>query len=208
MGAKLFHGLAMLGIVVMLSLLGLVGWMQATGRLSEANRVALLKILRGVSLAEEAPATAEADLAAEGEPAAVAVATQLAVSQQAADLADRLIEQRKEELAHETRLLASLQRRIIAERDELRKERQAWAEEILAHRERIGSESFKKQLKLYEKLQAKQVKDIFMTLGDQLAAEYLVAMSDRAAAKVIGQFRTPEEKTRLKKLLEQMRKDG
>jgi len=207
MGAKFYHALTMFGIVVTLSLLGLLGWMMATGRLTEENRAVLVKILRGEPL-EAAPDEPAEERPGEGEPASVAVAEQLAVTQRAADLADRLIEQRKEELRHEMLLLKALQRQIAVEREKLRQQREVWAKEILAHRQRTGSESFRKQLKLYEKLQSKQVKDIFMDLADELAAEYLAGMSDRAAAKVIAQFRTPEEKVRLQRLLAQMRRDG
>ncbi len=209
MAKKIFFIVSMICIVAFLSLAGLVGVMMATGRLDAEAIDALTKILHGEPLVEETVDVETAEIKEEvALPAGDQVKLALAMDRKAEDMAGRLIEGRKEELAHQLRQLENLRQRIEGEREELKAEREAWAKEILAHRQKVESEAFKKQLKLYETMQAKQVKDVFLGMSEDLAASYLGAMNQRTAAKVISQFKSGAERTFLRNLLDRMRSNG
>jgi Mg/Co/Ni transporter MgtE len=68
-----------------------------------------------------------------------------------------------------------------------------------------NDKGFQDSLSLYNTMPAKQVKTIFMGLNDQTIRNYLEAMQPRTAAKIIKEFKSPEETDRIQKIMEQMR---
>jgi hypothetical protein len=52
---------------------------------------------------------------------------------------------------------------------------------------------------------ARQVKTVFMGLDDQTVMNYLQAMPSRTAGKIIREFKSPEETSRIQRILERMR---
>jgi hypothetical protein len=77
------------------------------------------------------------------------------------------------------------------------KEKQA---ELLA-----ADKGFQDTLAIYNSMQPKQVKSIFMTIDDATMMRYLQAMEPRAVSKISKEFKTPDEVSRISKVLEQMR---
>jgi hypothetical protein len=83
-------------------------------------------------------------------------------------------------------------------------------EKALAEREQqatrlANDKGFQDSLALYATLPPKQVKTIFMGLDDPTVMNYLQAMEKRSAGKIIKEFKSPEETTRIQKILERMR---
>jgi hypothetical protein len=71
---------------------------------------------------------------------------------------------------------------------------------------RLASDKgFQDSLALYNSMPARQVKTVFMGLDDQTVMNYLEAMQPRNAAKIIKEFKSPDETQRIEKILEQMR---
>ncbi len=64
---------------------------------------------------------------------------------------------------------------------------------------------FQDSLQLYNTMSGKQVKTIFMTLDDETMRQYLQAMQPRNAARIIKEFKTPDEVARIQKVMEAMR---
>jgi Mg/Co/Ni transporter MgtE len=52
---------------------------------------------------------------------------------------------------------------------------------------------------------AKKAKDVFMTLDNETVKQYLKAMQPRTAAKIVKEFKTPEEMQRIQAVMEQIR---
>jgi len=64
-------------------------------------------------------------------------------------------------------------------------------------------------LALYDELKPKQVKDLFVdSKSAELVASYLTAMEPSRAAKIIGEFKAPEERTFIDAVLERIRVAG
>ena len=68
-----------------------------------------------------------------------------------------------------------------------------------------SDKGFQDSLLLYNSMASKQVKSIFMGLDDPTVMNYLRAMQPRTAAKVIKEFKTPDETARIQQILEKMR---
>lgn len=64
---------------------------------------------------------------------------------------------------------------------------------------------FQDSLQLYITMPGKQVKTVFMTLDDATMRQYLQAMQPRTAARIIKEFKTPDEVARIQRVMESMR---
>jgi flagellar motility protein MotE (MotC chaperone) len=118
----------------------------------------------------------------------------------------------KAELDRKHRELEDLQHQIDLARDQTRLDRQKLenAQKDLDDRQKLqdklaSDKGFQDSLELYNVMPAKQVKTIFMTLADDTVQQYLQAMEPRTAAKIIKEFKLPEETARIQKVLEKIR---
>src|SRR5439155_15931204 len=68
-----------------------------------------------------------------------------------------------------------------------------------------NDKGFQDSLARYQAMPGKQVKQIFMTLDDDTVMNYLQTMEPRAAARIIKEFKAPDEVQRIQKVLEKMR---
>jgi Mg/Co/Ni transporter MgtE len=64
---------------------------------------------------------------------------------------------------------------------------------------------FQDSLQLYNSMPAKQVKAVFMGLDDETVVNYLQSMQPRRASMIIKEFKTPDELSRIARVLEIMR---
>lgn len=116
------------------------------------------------------------------------------------------------ELDEKRRELSDLQRQIDLAREHAKADRARLeeAQNDLQNRQKLqdklaSDEGFQKALELYNAMPAKQVKTIFMTLSDDTVQQYIQAMEARVAAKIIKEFKAPEETAKIEKVLEKIR---
>lgn len=201
----IYNGLALISMVVALSVAIVLLTVSAKGRLNKDNRAALARMLRGEPLAVEAPATQPAAT----QPAVGGnVSEQVTRNQEMAEMDNLVLQRRLEELNHQRLQLEALERQVVHERASLREERVAWARAIDAAQQDKHGEAFAKQLKLFETLDPKQVKDILMNMGEDQAANFLGAMKRGLAADIMARFKNPDEKQFLTRVLDRMRKSN
>lgn len=110
------------------------------------------------------------------------------------------------------RELADLQRQVDLSKQQMERDRAAFekARTELASREQQATKlatdkGFQDSLALYNTMPSKQVKTIFMTLDDATMKQYLQAMQPRVAARIIKEFKAPDEVVRIQKVMESMR---
>lgn len=122
---------------------------------------------------------------------------------------------RMAELDRRQRELADLQRQVDMANTTLARDRVGLEAEKkqLADRERLAQrlandQGFQDSLALYKSMPAKQVKQVFLSMDDQTVQRYLQAMEPRGAAKVVREFKTPDEVKRIQRILDQMRGAG
>jgi glutaredoxin 2 len=116
------------------------------------------------------------------------------------------------QLDRRQRELMDLQRQVDLANQKLAADRANYEkqQEALTAREREADrletdKGFQDTLSLYNAMPAKQVKSIFMTLSEATVQQYMDAMEPRVAAKIIKEFKTPEETAFIQRVLERIR---
>lgn len=117
-----------------------------------------------------------------------------------------LLERREHELADLKSQIDMAQSQLTADRTALDSDRKKLTDEQDKARKLASDQGFQDSLNLYNSMPAKQVKSIFLTLSDDAVRQYLEAMTPRNAAKVIKEFKAPDEVDRIQRILEKMRK--
>ena len=120
-----------------------------------------------------------------------------------ADMAELDRRQRElQDLQHQIEL-ARVQTKLDREKiDKAQKELAAAQEQ---QTKLASDKGFQDSLDRYVAMPPKQVKSMFMQLSDDTVMAYLQAMEPRTAAKIIKEFKLPEESTKIQKVLEKMR---
>jgi hypothetical protein len=193
---------------------GGIGWLWNQGQL-DRGKVKAIKEMVFAKPAEAAPATQPSpepstqpvlqldELLARA--AGRSATEQVEFIQQTFDAKMAMLDRRQRELI-------DLQRQVELSKQQMSKDRSALdtRDKSLSDREQQATrlatdKGFQDSLALYKSMPPKQVKTIFMGLDDQTLTSYLQAMDPRAASKIIKEFKSPDETTRIQKILEQMR---
>jgi hypothetical protein len=211
---KLFHVIAYTLALNFLAVAGGAGYLFRSGHLDRQRLTAIKAVLF------PAPAPATTTAAGRGGPSATQPSAALdelvkkaagLPSDEQVQLLQHSYDSRMAELDLRQRQLADQQRQIDFGRDRLTAERAALEadkakfaaqQQVLAQ---TNDQGFQDSLALYSAMPAKQVKTVFMTLGDETMMKYLEAMPARTATKIIKEFKTPDEMDRIQKVLERMR---
>jgi hypothetical protein len=211
-----------LAIAHLVAIAVVVGWLWQSQRL-DRDRVERVRTILALSIPAEQAAQAE-DAKKQAEEQAKADETArmqnppVTSSAQIASMSEieRFTAQSLRRMAEEKRQLsASLEAREQALKDEIAKfeaDREAYEQSIKDQRQAQTDEQFRKAVKLIESLPPKQGKDKLTSLVSQgqmdQAVAYLNAMSNRAAGKILKEFKSAEESKLATDLLERLRKLG
>jgi hypothetical protein len=211
-----------LAVVHLLALVMFMVWLWQSGRLSP-ERIQMLRETFAVTVAEADRRAAEVERLTEEErrraeddvrrekppvPSAAQV-RHLSQIEEIERRASRRLHDEKRILAEQ---VAAAVARLEARENAHDAERRRWNETIEREQARRTDEQFAKAVRQYESVPSRQGKNMLMALVidgrmDQAVA-YLDAMNGRAAAKIIQEFRTPEETAMATELLERLRTFG
>ena len=212
---KLFAVLVLTLAMNFLAAAGAIGWLFQSGHL-DRPRVQAIKDVVFPATQPTAPTTQPAK---SDEPRSASrqlddLLSKTLGNHTAADQVEMIRQRYDQSMAQldvRQRQIEDLQRQVTEARQKLVEDRKALDadQQTLAERqkqaERLASDKgFQDTLALYTSMQSKQVKTIFMTLGDQTVADYLDAMEPRTASKIIKEFKTPQETERIQRVLEKM----
>lgn len=218
----LFTAIILVLIINVLALGALAGWLGSSGRLSK-DRLRDAVAVFNHTIEEEAQLAAEAEQAeldaqamAERELRMEQVAggpvtpeARLASIQVVDEKRRALIERQKVEAEALKRQLDA-QRRLIEQRiAELETKQQAFDQAIATKVDEMQREDFKEAIAMLEGIppkQAKQVIQRWLNDGAQTqVVDYLSAMEERKAAKVLKEFKLPNEVAQAASLIEELR---
>jgi hypothetical protein len=223
---KIVSFIGLLAVLQVLMLLGLGGYVLASGRLDKEKATTILALLRHtgtpdglhehVDLILDPPAATEAAAPAATQKSsgpldadhAASAADRLAYAQQAVDALRLQLDQQEQELRHRQELLdgqrASLDEKFV----ELDARKKAFDDAMAAEEAKQKDENFTRAAALYDELKPKQIRDIFMGLPPDVVVRYIKAMDTERAGKIIAEFKTPEEQRFISEVLEKIRIDG
>lgn len=211
---SLWSVVSFLAVVHLLALLGFLGWMYGSDRLS-LERVRTVRELFAMTMTDEKMQKEEQERDSTVNPERDSSMFQMSSTRQIELLTDvqrqeLLATQRmKDESEMHARQFSLLNQKIASEREEFEEERRRWEEATGADRERKTNEQFTQTVIQYESLPAKQGKQVLIELinsgNREQAVAYLDAMKPRATSKILKEFKSPEEIILAAELLEELR---
>ena len=218
---RLFEVLVLLLALNFLFVAGGVGWLVKSGRLDKKKFAEVKKLLSPATQPTTQPAVAQSDAdstsaAATTQPtlrldALLAQANgrsavdQVEFIHQSFDMEIAQLDRRQRELADVQQQVELAKQQLARDRSQLRDQQQALVNQEQQQQRQATDQGFQDSLQLYESMPPKQVKSVFMTLPDDAVEQYLRAMEPKQAAKIIKEFKTPEEADRIEKVLEKIR---
>jgi hypothetical protein len=199
-----------------------VGWLYQSGRLNRAKAHAIREIVfppsaRAASTTQPSGSGTSLQDAATTQPILrldelLARQTSGRSTAEQIEFLQRTFDAQTATLDRRQRELGDLERQVDLAKEQLARDRAAFDAErsALEAREQEASQlaadkGFQDSLARYQAMAGKQVKQIFMGLDDETVRRYLQAMEPRQAARVIKEFKTPDELARIQKVLEKMR---
>ena len=219
---RLITALNFVALVNLLAMIGFVGWLWQSGRVSE-GRIHAVRQIFSPTVADSEEVEAERLAAAREQmyadreremaenplpPAATGIAMADHETVQASQAARRM-----EDKAHQ--LLNQLERRENELRDQEARfddRRLAWERATKEDRQRKKDEQFQKTVRLYESIPPKQARNLLLVLvqdgNPQQAVAYIDAMNPRIAAKIIRELKSDAESRLATDLLERLRVFG
>jgi flagellar motility protein MotE (MotC chaperone) len=197
-----------------LLLAGGAGWLVKTGHLDRDRLKEVKKIL--FPPPEPPPADSTASTDATTQPSArldqlLAKASgrtggeQVEFIQQTFDAQSAQLDRRERELNDLQRQVDLAKGQMSRDRAKLEQDRTDLTARQQQDTKEASDKGFQDSLQLYSSMPAKNVKAIFLSLSDDVVQQYLEAMPPRTAAKIIKEYKTPEELDRIQKVLERMR---
>lgn len=197
-----------------LVVLGGVGWLYRGGHLDRQKLTAIRQLLFPP---ENAAATQPSDLAGASTQPTLKLDELLAKSTgrsttDQVQFIQHAFDSQSAEMDRRQLELRNLEQQVETARVQLAKDRAALVQQqkVLDDRAQEANklavdQGFQNSLELYNAMPAAKAKTIFMSLDDDTVARYLQAMQPRTATKIINEFKTPDELTRIEKVLEKVR---
>jgi len=218
----LFTAFILVLVINVLALGALAGWLGATGRLSK-DRVREAVSVFNQSIEEQKALEAEAEKAAQEAQALAERALRMEqvaggpVSPEARLASLQIVDEKKRALIERQKVEADAlkhqldaQRKLIESRiAELEEKQRLFEASVAAQIEQMQEDDFKEAIAMLEGIPPKQAKAVFqelLTSGDESqVVSYLSAMEERKAAKVLKEFKLPNEIDQAAMLIEQLR---
>lgn len=218
---RLFDTLVLLLALNFLIAAGGVGWLVKSGRLNKKKFAEVKKIIFPATHPSTQPATLATDAESAGsvpttEPsvrvdALLAQASgrsaveQVEFLHQSFDIEVAQLDRRQRELADVQQQVELAKVQLARDRQQLEQDRAALINQQQQQARQAADQGFQDSLQLYESLPPRQVKTLFMSMNDDDVVQYLRAMEPEQAAKIVKEFKTPEEADRIEKVLEKIR---
>jgi hypothetical protein len=212
---KMLSVLVTLLAINFLAAAGGVGWLAKSGRLDRAKLADIKKILFPPPVAKPLEATLET--AATTQPTTARLDELLSqasgrTAQEQVDFIRQSFDVQVAQLDRRARELSDLQRQVDLAKQQLAHDRGKFIQDQqdLANRQQMetklaSDKGFQDSLALYTSMPPPKVKQIFMSLSDDVIEEYLQAMEPKQAAKIVKEFKSPDEVDRIQKVMEKMR---
>jgi hypothetical protein len=209
---RLFTVLMLMLALNFIAVAGGVGWLVQGGRLDKAK----VKQIREIIFPTSQPSTKPTSASAATQPSmrldellarqtGRTATEQVNYIQNAFDMQMREMDNRQNELQDLQRQVDLASQKLAADRQAFQQEKDALTKREQEADTLQSDKGFQDTLALYIAMPPKQVKSIFLTLGEATVQQYLEAMQPKTATKITREFQTPEEMAFIQRVLERMR---
>jgi len=208
---KLFDVFVLLLAINFLAIAGIAVWIVKTRHVDHDKAMAIREII----FPSTAPATQPVSDATTKPTQAL---DELVARQSGRSAAEQVefiqhtFDAQRAQLDRREREVKDLERQVELAKQKMSRDRLAFEAEKLELKKRedqatrlATDKGFQDALDRYISMPPKQVKQIFMTLEEKTAVSFLQAMEPSRAAKILKEFKSPEEVDRAQKFLERMR---
>lgn len=200
---RLYHMLALLAFINLFAVVGLVGYLLASGRLSAKRMDQIAQVLRGEWPEAQAPATQPAAPPAPPEASRAEIARIQAQKEFYELVADR----HKREMEDRMALNQSIRLQVTRDLEELEKQAELFKREkqsFLAETEQLG---FEKELELFSRMDPALARDLLAGRKDADVVRLLSRMDTNRAKKIIDACKKKEaDKAWIGRIVEQIPK--
>ncbi len=199
----LYNLIALIAITNLLIISGLIGYLIVSGKLNSESVAQIIAVLRGEKLVPQtattsAPSTQPTQK--KSEPLAKQTASMDTIEAQRA-----ILEREKRIIQDRFIRLKDAELKLIQDREAFLAEKNKFYKEVELVRKANQDLGFQKALALYSKMPPKLAKEDFMKLDIDTVVRYLMNMSKLTAAKILKEFKTPQEQRRRQEILERIR---
>ncbi|HOW73134.1 MAG TPA: hypothetical protein PKY77_21260 [Phycisphaerae bacterium] len=199
---RLYTILALLAMVNLFALVGLVGFLFATGRLNKERVGQVAEVLRGEyptsqPVAASQPTTQEAPPQRSREEIAAGQARREALQLQA--------ERLEQESTQRKSLGESLEVRVLRRLEEIQKQNESFEKQKKALQEQVEQEGFTQAMEMYSGMEPKLAKDLLKSKEkDADVVHLLIKMDPNRRKKIVNACKTAEEKLWIRRILDQI----
>ena len=227
---RLFSLISLISVLNILAVGGVIGFLCGTGRLDRAKAQAIGDMLKkpgtpvgfrqkiGDLLAPSSstqPATASAAtrpslaggglLLREGEVPPASAEERITFLRRVQEEEQLRLDAIEQDLRNRQDLLVKKQAQIQAAQANLDRDKAALQKQLTEASTTHDGAGFQKTMALFEELKPNQIKDLLRPMGTDEAARYIAAMEPDQAAKIIGEFKTEDEKAFVAAVIERLR---
>lgn len=199
-----------------LLIVGAVGFLAASGKLTRQNITAIKDVLFKAPVTQPTTQPAEEEDSPTTQPAlrleellsrqsGRSVSEQVEFIQSSFDAQMAQLDRRARELADLQKQVDLANQKLVQDRAELNAEKAQVAAQSDQAAKLANDKGFQDSLLLFNTMPAKSVKQIFATMDDATVVAYLQTMQPRTAAKIIKEFKSPEELARIQRVMDMMR---
>jgi hypothetical protein len=191
-----------------------VGWLYQSKKIDRDKVMAIKELLFPPPVEEVAPTTQPSDPTTQpilkleellARQSGRSAAQQVEFIQQSFDAQMAQLDRRYRELLALQGQVDAAKLQMAKDREILERDRSILTAEQEESVRLSSDKGFQDSLALYVSMPAKKAKDVFMTLDNETVKQYLKAMQPRTAAKIVKEFKTPEEMQRIQAVMEQIR---
>jgi hypothetical protein len=208
---RLFMVLMLMLAVNFIALAGGIGWLVQGGRLDKAKVQQIREIVFPTSQPATKPTASTATRPSMRLDELLARQTgrtateQVDFIQRAFDSQFREMDRRQIELQDLQHQVDLASQKLASDRQALQRQQDALTKQQQEADRLQSDKGFQDTLALYTAMPPKQVKSIFLTLGEPIVEQYLDAMPPKTATKITKEFQTPEEMAFIQRVMERMR---
>lgn len=220
--SRAYNALAIFSIATLLAGGGLVGYLGATGKLTQPRAQVVVETLRGEhddlfapeEEAEEAAPATDPNDPTNGEQPAVAsarAAETLRERWQAQGLLSAALERELNDVIARQRLLDQATQELIEQGEAFETAQERWRKERERIAQRDLDEGFKRELEYVEGLQPDQAKEHLLRVWDKQpidAVRIINGLPTSKGRRILDQFKSPQELEIMHELLERLRRLG
>jgi flagellar motility protein MotE (MotC chaperone) len=222
---KIMSFISLIALLNLVALVGLGGFLAATGRLDKTKALAISDMLKQPGSPDKlreklydvmvpstqpqaatstAPA-AQKDLRSEGATPPASAQERLDYTQKVLEEEQLRLDNQKQFLQQERDSLVHQQALLDAGKADLDNQKKALDARVAAASTTQDQTGFLKTMALFDELKPREVKDLLATMTTDDIARYLTTMDADRAAKIIAEFKTPDEKTSINAVLDKIR---